>query len=266
MENARRFLRYCSPRSQLTLFSNLFFLWIIYYFGLGGWDNTCQLLFYYGAVPWIILLTVCTLVFFKSDYRIDLPVFVAAVALGYWGEWWGTTRGIWSYWNHATPPLYLPPLWGIGVITVIHFKEMIFPWSDRNIPQQLWKIGSLSFILLPVTSFIHSRHLLAAINWSDKLDFHFYAGIITGAFLILYEMNWKETMLLYLCGTLLGGMYEYLGTSWGEWTYITGETPPLWIAPLWGYATVAMFKLPLLIVDRVKELANQKKPDSFQRF
>jgi len=252
-------MRYCTSHNLYTLLSDLFFLWVIYYFGLGGWDNSRLLLFHYGAAPWIILLFVCTLVFSKSDYRIDLPVFVAAVILGYWGEWWGTTRGLWTYWDLSTPPLYLPPLWGIGVITIIHFKELCFHWLNRNIPDWLWKLGSSSFVLIPVTAFLHSRHLLATIDWSNKLDFHFWAGVMTGVFLVVVEMKWKETLLLYLCGTFIGGIYEYLGTSWGEWTYITGEIPPLWIAPLWGYATVAMSKLPLFLENRAKELLPLKK-------
>jgi len=46
---------------------------------------------------------------------------------------------------------------------------------------------------------------------------------------------------------LLGGLYEYLGTTFGEWTYLTGEQPPLWIVPLWGIACVAMHNLADLL-------------------
>ncbi|HEX7593625.1 MAG TPA: hypothetical protein VF429_05580, partial [Anaerolineae bacterium] len=52
----------------------------------------------------------------------------------------------------------------------------------------------------------------------------------------------------YICGMLLGGTYEWLGTRMGEWTYITREVPPLWIIPLWGLACVAMVKLSRLLV------------------
>ena len=47
---------------------------------------------------------------------------------------------------------------------------------------------------------------------------------------------------------LLGGAYEWIGTSIREWTYITREAPPLWIIPLWGLACVAMVKLAQLLV------------------
>ncbi len=236
-----------------TWLSNLFFLWVIYYFGLGGWNTVVLLLFRSGVLPWIILIVVCGLIFINSDYRIDLPVFASAVILGFWGEWWGTSRGFWTYWNNATPPIYLPPLWGIGVLTVLHFKELIFPWLERNIPEWVWRVGSFSFICLPVLGFAYSERLLADVNWIYKLDWHFIAGCVLAGFLVIYRANWKETLLLYLCGTTIGGMYEYLGTSWGEWSYFTGEIPPWWIAPLWGYATVAMTKLPWLIISIIKK-------------
>jgi hypothetical protein len=237
---------------KITWLSNLFFLWVIYYFALGGWNTAVTLLFHYGILPWIILSVVGALVVIRSDYRIDLPLFAAALILGYWGEWWGTTRGFWTYWNHATPPVYLPPLWGIGVLTVIHFKAWIFPWLERHISEGWWKLGSLSFIALPVLGFAHSWHLLTTIDWRHRLDGHFVAGCILAIFLVILRANWKETLLLYLCGTIIGGLYEYLGTSWGEWVYFTGETPPWWIAPLWGYATVAMSKLAVIMTSIIK--------------
>lgn len=233
-----------------TLLSNLFFLWVIFHFGLGGWSTAVTLLFHFGITPWIILLIVVFLVFIRSNARLDLPIFVAALILGYWGEWWGTSRGFWTYWNNASPPIYLPPLWGIGVLTVYHFKEMICPWLEQHVPKPAWKAGYLLFLMLPVLGFVHSWNLLTGVNWLNRLDLHFFAGCLVGIILILYKANWQETLLLYLCGTLIGGAYEYLGTSWGEWTYFTGEIPPWWIAPLWGYATVAMTKLPIFLITK----------------
>ncbi|MBN1535972.1 MAG: hypothetical protein JW908_04520 [Anaerolineales bacterium] len=237
-----------------TLLSNLFFVWVILYFGMGGWDTALILLTNYGIIPWLILAIVCGLIFVKSNHRIDLPIFTAAVILGFWGEWWGTSRGFWTYWNNATPPLYLPPLWGIGVITVYHFKSLIFPWLEQHIPESIWKGASLLFIILPVWGFAHSWSALTGSDWPSRLDWHFAAGCLVGVVLIFFPVNWKETLLLYVCGTLIGGAYEYLGTSWGEWVYFTHEIPPWWIAPLWGYATVAMTKLPRFISRAIRKI------------
>ncbi len=73
------------------------------------------------------------------------------------------------------------------------------------------------------------------------------AGIVLGVTLLLWRMDVAETFSLYVCGMLLGGTYEFLGTWIGEWTYVTHEIPPLWIVPLWGLACVAMVKLARLL-------------------
>jgi hypothetical protein len=85
------------------------------------------------------------------------------------------------------------------------------------------------------------------VDWRDRLDYHFLAGLLVAAALICFRFDLRRVFVLYVCGTLLGGLYEFLGTTWGEWAYITGETPPLWIAPLWGLASVAMVRLAQLL-------------------
>ncbi len=108
----------------LTLVANLFFAWVIFQYALGGWETAQYIFTTIGLPAWIALAIVGALVFYHSDYRVDVPLFIAAYALGYWGEWWGTTRGVWTYWNHATPPDYLPPLWAIGLLTVTHLRTL----------------------------------------------------------------------------------------------------------------------------------------------
>ena len=248
----------------LQLFANLFFLWVIFRYALGGWETAQLLLTQIGAPAWIALTVVCALVLYRSDYRADLPLFIAAYALGYWGEWWGTTRGVWTYWNHATPPDYLPPLWAIGLLTVTHLRALVLDIghrrtltnTDRNNssaflhvdPRPIWTwIKAASLIVLPALAFAVSAPRLAAVDWSGRLDANFYAGIVVGIALLLYRFDLDEAFGLYVCGMILGGTYEWLGTWMHEWTYITHEVPPLWIIPLWGIACVAMVKLARLL-------------------
>jgi hypothetical protein len=183
---------------------------------------------------------------FHSDYRTDIPLFFTGFALGYWGEWWGTSREIWTYWNGETPPEYLPPLWGLGLITVYRLSQLLSPLIPEEMPGWQRRLMIGSFVVLPLLAFAHSWSLLASVGWDGRLDAHFFLGLFVAGFLILYRFDLRRNFLLYMCGTCLGGLYEYLGTHFGEWTYITGETPPLWIAPLWGLACVAMSNLALL--------------------
>ena len=226
-----------------TLLFDFVLLWILLHYGLGGWQSAVYLVLNFAPLSGLLLGLVLFLVLFRSDYRSDIPLFFAGLALGYWGEWWGTTRGLWQYWNGATPPEYLPPLWGIGLLTVYRLSAFLRPLLKRDLPAWLrWCLLS-SFLVLPVLAFANSLPLLATVDWSARLDGHFYAGLLLAAFLIVYQFDLRRDFPIYVCGILLGGMYEYFGTSFGEWTYITRETPPLWIAPLWGLACLAMVRL-----------------------
>jgi hypothetical protein len=243
----------------LTLVANIYFTWVIFRYALGGWETAQLLLTQIGAPAWTALAVVCALVLYRSDYRADAPLFIAAYALGYWGEWWGTTRGVWTYWNHATPPDYLPPLWAIGLLTVTHLRllaqsavQHVLNHKDtkaqglvRAFVPSWFKIAS--FIVLPALAFAYSAPRLAAVDWSGRLDANFYAGIVVGIALLFYRFDLDEAFGLYICGMILGGTYEWLGTWMHEWTYITHEVPPLWIIPLWGIACVAMVKLARLL-------------------
>ncbi len=240
------------PRQALTLLSNLFFLWVLVHYAMGGLENGWWLLTHNGLLPWVLLAGVLFLVFYQSDAAGDLPLFAAGWLLGYWGEWWGTTRGVWTYWNNATPPDYLPPLWGIGLLTVYRLSRLLLRRIPASLPTPYRWAAAASFVMLPVLAFARSLPLLMQVDWRGRLDLHFLAGILVAAALILVRFDLREITAIYLCGILLGGLYEYLGTSSGEWLYITGETPPLWIAPLWGLAAAAMVRLAALITQGIK--------------
>jgi hypothetical protein len=240
-----------NSRKALTLLADLFFLWVLFHYGLGGYETAVLVFGAFGPLSWLLLGGVVFLLLFRSDYRTDVPLFLSGWLLGYWGEWWGTTRGVWWYWNEATPPDYLPPLWGLGLLTVYRLSQLILPLLPKELPRwQRWILGS-GFVILPALMLGRSFHLLAPLDWRTWIDFHFIAGLVVAAGLILWRFELRQDFLIYLSGTLLGGLYEYLGTSMGEWTYITGETPPLWIAPLWGLAAVAMFRQAVLMREFV---------------
>ena len=235
----------------LTLVADLFFLWVLWFYGLGGYETTVILLNAYKPLSWLLLAVVITLLLYRSDYRTDLPLFLAGFLLGYWGEWWGTTRGVWWYWNGATPPDYLPPLWGLGLVTVYKLSQLLLPVIPEELPRALKGVMGSSFVLLPSIMLACSWGVLAVVDWRGRLDGNFLAGLVVAILLIVFRFDLRRDFVIYISGTLLGGLYEYLGTSMGEWAYITGETPPFWIAPLWGLASVAMVSLAHIIQNAV---------------
>lgn len=242
----------------LTVLSDLFLLWVLLHFGMGGLAGARLLLPLFGPPGWALLALVVFLLLNRSDYRTDLLLFAAGFALGYWGEWWGTTRGVWTYWNDAMPPDYLPPLWGLGLVTAYRLsgfgKGALQRTLDRPLPRWLTLCLSASFIILPVAGVLVSLPALSRVDWSGRLDLHFFTGLLVGAALVVHRFDLRRDFPLYLCGMLLGGLYEYLGTSFAEWRYITGEQPPLWIVPLWGIACVAMQNLAELVRQVIEKL------------
>jgi hypothetical protein len=232
-----------TPLGFLTAISDLFILWVIYRYALGGWQTAYQLLTEWSIIPLVFLLMEVGLLVYGSDWRMDIPLFLAGVSLGYWGEWWGTTRGVWSYWNGATPPDYLPPLWGIGLLTVYRLSRWSPLKEGKPISGWIKGIAASALTALPALAFLHSWSRLGALPWSSFLDLHFWVGLLVAVALVFYRFDLGQVFSIYLLGTLVGGFYEYMGTSSGEWRYITAEVPPLWIAPLWGYACVAMTSL-----------------------
>jgi hypothetical protein len=229
-----------------TLGADLFFVWVLLHFGLGGLAGMRQLLAFSGPLGGVMLGGVLFLVFFRSDYRSDLPLFAAGVLLGYWGEWWGTTRGVWTYWNGAMPPVYLPPLWGLGLLTVFRLSGLAAPLM-RRLPAWAEVEMRASLLALPALGFALSWQRLTGVDWARRLDVQLAAGVLVAGVLILVRFDLRQASSLYLCGMLLGGLYETLGTRFGEWRYITAETPPLWIVPLWGLACVAMVNLARIL-------------------
>lgn len=258
------YLLHLKPRHRplLTLLFDLFLLWVVYHYALGGWPGVSFLLNHAGIVPWLVLALVCALLLYRSDYRMDAPLFLAGILLGYWGEWWGTTRGVWTYWNGAQPPDYLPPLWGLGLITVFRLGS----WLQSRLPGRpsrlaRWVMGG-SLVLIPFTAFAASWPQLLSVDWRGRLDGHFLAGIAAAGILLGYRFELTRVFSLFVCGTLLGGFYEALGTTLGEWVYITAETPPLWIAPLWGLAAAAMASLARGMLDLAAHLLRQRPSQS----
>jgi len=252
-------LSYLKRNSPLigTLLFDLFLLWILIRYGNEGLSLFFQRLTDVGSSSWFTTYTVLTLILIKSDVRDDLPLFAAALILGFWGEWWGTTQGLWTYYTRQTPPVGIVFMWGVGLLTVYHLHLFISRILPAFIPKQKLPVTPIKLaiiVLLLLAGFALTWKGIVKINWLQHVDIHFVlAGMVTG-FLFFRNFDTNETFSIFLCGTLLGGLYEYCGTSIGGWSYATGQGLPLVIAPLWGIACVAMIKLGFLIKQGVIKL------------
>ena len=232
-----------------TLLFDLFLLWVILRFALGGWERTIRLLPSQGLAVLAELLIMVSLTLVKSNYRNDVPLFLSAFVLAYWGEWWGTTRGVWAYYGRETPPLYVVFTWGVCLLTVYHLDLLLRGGERKREGKHGSWIQKLSLFALPAIGLVLTWEGIIKIDWMKVVDIHAIAGVLVACFLILKDFDWNETFWIFISGTLLGGLYEYLGTATGNWQYAIGEGMPILIAPLWGMACVAMVKLGFLVRD-----------------
>ena len=230
-----------------TILFDLFLLWVILHFAMGGWERTIRLLPSQGLTVWLEILITVFLTLVKSNFRNDVPLFLSAFVLAYWGEWWGTTRGVWSYSCGESPPLYVVFTWGVCLLTVYHLYLILRGRQRKREDQHVTWIQKLSLFALPAIGLLLTWKGILQVDWTKAMDIHVISGILVGSFLILRHFDWDETFWIFLCGTLLGGLYEYMGTATENWKYATGEGMPILIAPLWGMACVAMVKLGFLV-------------------
>jgi len=226
-----------------TILFDLFLLWVIVQYALGGWERAIRLLPHQGPMFWAEMFVLVYLLLIKSNFKYDIPLFLSALLLAYWGEWWGTSRGVWSYPNRGGVPTYVILTWGICVLTVYHLY-LIVRRIEGEKERKLWSwIKGLSLFALPVIGLGLTWKGIVRVDWTKAVDVHFIGGIVVCGLLILKNFDLNETFWIFVCGTLLGALYEYCGTATGNWSYATGEGMPLIIAPLWGLACVGMIKL-----------------------
>ena len=98
----------------------LFFLGLFLLFILPRQFNPFNLLAY---------LAVVVIVFIPQDRRVSLVTFIMGASLGFFLEYWGTTRACWQYYNHATPPLFSVLAHGIASLAF---------WQVRRLALWLW--------------------------------------------------------------------------------------------------------------------------------
>jgi len=242
----KRFLKRHYETLATVLF-DLFLLWVVVRFALGGWDTAIRLLPHQGPMFWVELFVMVSLVLIKSNFKYDIPLYLSAILLAYWGEWWGTSRGVWSYPYTRGVPTYVFMTWGVCLLSVYHLYLIVRRLEGEK-ERKVWSwIKVLSVFALLVIGLALSWTGIVRIDWTRVADVHFFGGIVVCALLILKNFDLNETFWIFFCGTLLGALYEYCGTSTGNWNYATGQGMPLVIAPLWGLACVGMIKLGFFV-------------------
>jgi hypothetical protein len=225
-----------------TILFDLFLLWTVVHFVLGGWERTVRV---YSTVPTLwggILLVLVALNLVKSDFRTDIPMYLSAFGLAYWLEWWGTTRGVWAYSGNRTPPLGEIFLWGICLLSVFHGSILFLGKGERKRGKYATRGMVLVLGVLPLIGFILTWKFIISVDWMKYFDLHSVVAVLFATVLVLKDFDLKQTFLVFVGGTFLGGLMETMGTASGRYAYLSGTGAPLLVGPIWGVTCVVMVK------------------------
>lgn len=166
----------------------------------------------------------------------DVKLAIVALAGGALIESWGTRAGLWTYFSHEKPPLFILPAWPAAALATeriaqrIHLLTQSGPFrrfSERRW-RGIWAITMLAFCaLLAVWTAPGRAHPL---SW------------IAAAFVAITLFTGSDRRVdlsRFLAGSLLGYLLERWGTTSMCWTYWDGGTPPIGAVFSHGFATVA---------------------------
>jgi hypothetical protein len=76
----------------------------------------------------------------------------------------------------------------------------------------------------------------------DYFDLHSLVAVVFASVLILKDFDLKETFLIFVVATFWGGLLETLATGSGRYAYLSGQSAPLLVGPIWGVICLVMVK------------------------
>jgi len=100
----------------------------------------------------------------------------------------------------------------------------------------------LVLFVLPLIGFVLTWKFITRVDWMNYFDLHSVVAVAFGSVLLLRDFDLKETFLVFVAGTLLGGLLETLGTASGRYAYLSGQGAPLLVGPVWGVICLVMVK------------------------
>ena len=189
------------------------------------------------VVCWVLM---AFLMAWRVDPKRDAKLAIVALFGGALIESWGTRSGLWTYFSHEKPPLFILPAWPAAALATERIAQRTnLALSGFRIPwKPVWIVAMLAFVvLLGIWSNPGAAHPL---SW------------VAAALVIATLMSGSDRRLdlaRFIAGSLLGYLLERWGTTSECWTYWNHETPPLAAVLSHGFATVAFSRGAALIHD-----------------
>ena len=183
---------------------------------------------------------------FRFSPRRDLPLAAVAFVGGAMIETWGTRSGLWTYFTHECPPLFILPAWPVAALATERLG-----WAVAKIP-------------MPVPRALHAVVLVAFCTllwtWTAPGRAHPTTAIAYGlvAITCVSGRTPREDVLRFVAGSVLGYVLEYWGTTRFCWTYWDQKTPPLASVLSHGFATIAFARGVSIASGILRRLADAR--------
>lgn len=180
------------------------------------------------VVCWVMM---ALLMAHRVDPARDVKLALVAFAGGALIESWGTRAGLWTYFSHEQPPLFILPAWPAAALATERIAQRV-DLVAKSLPitrwRAIWIASMLGFVvLLAVWTAPGRGHPL---SW------------IAAAFVAITLLTGSDRRLdlsRFVAGSLLGYLLERWGTTSQCWVYWDGASPPLAAVLSHGFATVA---------------------------
>lgn len=205
----------------------------------------------WAQLDWLLLgifAAMTLLIMADANLRRDARIVAIGVAGGLVIESWGTRTGLWSYFTHERPPLWILPAWPIASLAIDRLTRIL----DRLLPE-----AKRAFHVAYGVAFASFYGLLLYFVRPTLAEPLTLMVLVLCAILILTPSGRRTAVLTFAAGSALGYFLEWWGTTRACWTYYTLQTPPLFAVLAHGMAAVAFWRAGLLVRfgSRKKRLA-----------
>lgn len=183
-----------------------------------------------------------------ADPRRDFLRAGLALLAGWLAEAWGTRLGLWRYYTHETPPLWIVPAWALGAVVVRRtadgWEEAVAAAAEGPRRAAHTAVGLTMFCVI------------AAFSWPTAADPATMGVLACCAAALLWRADARADLPVLLAGAVCVLFADTWGTTnncWRYWLQRPYGTPGLAAGVLFGASFDTVVVLGCLKLARAAE-------------
>jgi len=196
---------------------------------------------FWAQFDWLLLgifLVMSLLIMARADLKTDVWIVLVGMAGGLAIETWGTQSGLWSYFTHERPPLWIVPAWPIASLSIDRLARAL-----NRLPAIPPAANKVIYWLIFIPYYLAMLAFVSP-TWHKPMT---WLALLAVALIILSPTDHRLAVITFVAGSGLGYFLEVWGTTRLCWTYYTLQTPPPFAVFAHGLAAVAFWRVGLLV-------------------